>query len=421
MSLTNLHTNANLESVERLMAYAEHDKFWPLVSDYRYQMFHGGRGSGKSHSCTEALILWADVVQDKFLLAREIQNSIQDSCHAQMEAHIDRLGLRKRFIVQKNTIINRATGSQFIYRGLRSNINSVKSLDGIGFCFVEEGQAVSNASWKVLLPTIRKRGSRIIIACNPEDEQSFMQDRWIKNPCRRTASVQVNYNDNPYFPQELEDERQYSLRLIETAPSEDAMIQAQADYDWIWEGMTKRITAAQIIRRVEVKEFEAPYGVDFMFGMDFGFAQDPNALVRCFVIGEDLYVDYESVGRVELNELPQLMNVIPEVKRWPIYADSARPETISHLKPYGYHISSVPKWQGSVEDGIAYLNQFHRIYVHPRCTNLIRESKEYKYKTDRVSGDVLPVPVDKENHVIDALRYSIVNLIKSGGKSFLDF
>jgi phage terminase large subunit len=387
-------------------------------------MFHGGRGSGKSFNITESLVLWADVIQDRFLLAREIMNSIADSCHAQMVEHIERLNLARRFIINKNTIRNRATGAEFIYRGLRSNVNSVKSLNGIGFCFVEEGQAVSNASWKILLPTIRKSRSRIIIACNPEDPDSFMQKRWIDNPCVNTASVQVNYCDNPYFPQELEDERQYALMLIRTAPNEDARIQAQADYDWVWEGQVKRITAAQVIRRAVIKEFETPYHAEFYYGMDFGFSNDPNALVRCFIQYDDagipdLYVDYEVVGRVETDELPQLMiNGMPGVKNWPIYADAARPETISYLANRNFQISAAQKWQGSVEDGIAFLNQFRRIYVHPRCKTVIQEIRDYKYKVDKVSGEVLPILVDAHNHTWDALRYALWTQIKNRGGSW---
>lgn len=424
---TKICKKANTESLQRLALYAD-TQFWPLISNYRYQMFHGGRGSGKSYNITESLILWSDVIQDRFLLAREIMNSIADSCHALMVEHIENLGLQKRFKINKNGIVNRATGSEFVYRGLRTNINSVKSLNGIGFAFVEEGQAVSNASWKILLPTIRKSRSRIIVGCNPEEPDSFMQKRWIDNPCKNTASIQVNYCDNPYFPQELEDERQYALGLIATAPNEDARIQAQADYDWIWLGAVKRITAAQVIRRMEIKEFEAPYHTEFFYGMDFGFSNDPNALVRCWIMNDpitgmpDLYIDYEVVGRVETDELPDLMtkgmpstNGISHVKQWPIYADAARPETISYLWHRDFNISAAEKWAGSVEDGIAFLNQFHRIYVHPRCKTVIQETRDYKYKVDKVSGEVLPLLVDAHNHTWDAARYALWTQIKNRG------
>lgn len=422
--MTKVSKKANTESLKRLTGYAD-SRFWPLISPFRYQMFWGGRGSAKSWNCTEGLILWSDIISDRFLLCREIQNSIADSCHSLMEAHIENLNLQKRFLVTKTSIKNRATGSEFIYKGLRTNINSVKSLNGIGFCFVEEGQAVSAPSWKILLPTIRKNGSRIIIACNPEDEDGFMYQRWIKKPCINTASVEVNYMHNPYFPKELEDERLYALMLVETAPNEDARIQAQADYDWIWLGQPKRITASQVIRRVEIKEFEAPWNAEFFFGLDFGFAQDPNALIRCFEKDEglykDLYIDYESVGRVELDELPQLLNIVPKVKDYPIYCDAARPETVSYLKNAGYHTSSAEKWQGSVEDGIAHLNQYRRIYVHPRCKTVIQETRDYKYKVDKISNEVLPILVDAHNHTWDSTRYALWTKIKKKGKGFLDF
>lgn len=419
--MTKVSSKANTESLQRLALYAD-SNFWPLISPYRYQMFHGGRGSGKSFSITESLILWADVIQDRFLLCREHMNSIADSCHALMEEHIDRLDLNRRFIVGKTSIRNRATGSEFIYKGLKTNINSVKSLNGIGFCFVEEGQAVSDGSWKILLPTIRKGGSRVIIACNPEHSESFMQKRWIYNPCHNTASVQVNYDANPYFPLELENERLYALSLVETAPNEDARIQAQADYDWVWKGDVKRIAAAQVIRRAEIKEFVAPEGVEFHYGMDFGFSNDPNALVRCYIDykNRDLYIDYEAFGRVELDDLPKLMDQVPGVKFHPIYCDAARPETISHLRhKFNYYTGSAEKWQGSVEDGIAFLNQFHRIYIHPRCVQLAAEVKNYRYKVDKMQNDiVLPILIDAHNHGFDALRYALYKQIKNRAKDF---
>lgn len=387
----------------------------------RYFLEYGGRGSGKSVGLTEGLVLLADMAKHKILCAREIQNSISDSVHAQLETHIDNLNLKKRFVVTKNAIRNRATGSEFLYRGLRANVSAVKSLADIDICFVEEAQSVSAASWKVLLPTIRNPGSRFIMACNPENEDDFLSKRWIINPCKDTVAKRVNWNDNPYFPQELEDERQYALQLIETAPTEDARIQAQADYDWVWEGHFKRITASQIIRRAVVKEFEAPHYAEFFYGMDFGFANDPNAIVRCYIEGNDLYVDYESGGRVELDDLPALIDVVPGAKNWPIYCDSARPETISHLKnKFLYNTAPAEKWQGSVEDGIAFLNSFLRIYIHPRCVNLIEETKKYKYKVDRISEQVLPVPIDKDNHFVDALRYALYTKIKGAGVGAMD-
>lgn len=142
---------------------------------------------------------------------------------------------------------------------------------------------------------------------------------------------------------------------------------------------------------------------------------DPTALVRCYIKGNILYVDREAYGvGVELDELPQLFDSIETARKWPIYADSARPETISYMKRQGFKIMPAKKWAGSVEDGIAILKSFDKIIVHPRCVHAADEFFKYSYKVDRNNGDVLPVIIDANNHVLDSLRYSLDGYIHRG-------
>jgi phage terminase large subunit len=122
-----------------------------------------------------------------------------------------------------------------------------------------------------------------------------------------------------------------------------------------------------------------------------------------------LYVDYEAYGvGVELDEMPQLYDSVPESRRWIIKADSARPETISYLKNrHNFRIEAAKKWQGSIEDGIAYLKSFDKIVIDPRCRHTADEFRLYSYKVDKITGDILPVVVDKNNHCLDAIRYAL--------------
>lgn len=130
---------------------------------------------------------------------------------------------------------------------------------------------------------------------------------------------------------------------------------------------------------------------------------DPTALVRCFIRGNVLYVDREAYGvGVELDETPQLFDSIDTARKWPIKADSARPETISFMKRRGFKIEPAKKWAGSVEDGIAILKSFDKIIVHPRCVHAADEFYKYSYKVDKTNGDVLPVIVDANNHCVAA-------------------
>lgn len=175
--------------------------------------------------------------------------------------------------------------------------------------------------------------------------------------------------------------------------------------------------------KYRVKEFDTPppkdcYENRYFYGLDFGFANDPNALVRAFIKQEgeklNLYVDREVGGvGIELDDMPAMMDAVPEVRRWKVKADCARPETIAFLAKRGYNIEAAAKWQGSVEDGIEYLKSFGTIFVHPRCVQLADEMSKYSYKVDRHTKEILPVVVDKWNNYIDALRYALSDYIKS--------
>jgi len=168
-----------------------------------------------------------------------------------------------------------------------------------------------------------------------------------------------------------------------------------------------RSTEALVFTNWSIQEFETPPDAVLRFGADWGFAVDPTVLIRCYIVGRRLYVDYEAhqVG-CEITDTPSLFMTVPDAERWPITADSARPETIAHMRKNGFpKIQPAVKGKGSVEDGIEWLKSFE-IVVHPRCANLIHELLTYSYKTDPLTGAVLPVLEDKNNHVIDALRYA---------------
>ena len=150
-------------------------------------------------------------------------------------------------------------------------------------------------------------------------------------------------------------------------------------------------------------------------GLDYGFSQDPTAAIKVWVHDRKLMIEREA-GRVglEIDETPAyLMQRIPGIERHIVRADSARPESTSYLKRHGLpQTLSVEKWPGSVEDGVAHLRSYDEIVVHPRCVETIRETRLYSYKVDRLSGDILPVIVDANNHYMDALRYALAPLMQ---------
>lgn len=277
----------------------------------------------------------------------------------------------------------------------------------------EEAQTISESSWKTLIPTIRAPGSEIWVTFNPLNIDDPTTKRFIENPPPDAYTRKVNYDENPYFPEELRKEMEWCR---------------ETDYEsylHVWEGFPRTISDAQIFRgKFTVESFPDDLWQKadrLFFGTDFGFANDPTAMVRCFVFDNRLYIDYEAYKtKVEIDQLPAFYRTVPEVDNWPIHADGARPETISYLANRvspPFRISAAKKWQGSVEDGIAYLKSFDKIVIHPRCKYTADEFRLYSYKVDKTTGEVLPQIVDKFNHAVDALRYALDGYITKPGIS----
>jgi len=400
------------------------DRSHPLSDLYYkkapYKVYWGGRGSAKSWGVAEALIRLAAAGAIRVLCTRERQNSIKDSSHKLLKDTIARLGLDSWFTVTADSIKSR-TGSEFIFKGLFGNEEGIKSTEGIDICWVEEAQSVSAGSWRTLLPTIRKDTSEIWVTYNLIEEADATHQMFVVKG--RTGAIvhKVNYDSNPYFSgklrQDMEDDKRNDYHM----------------YEHIWLGMPLRVSNAVILnKKYVVEEFADDLWKQadrLRFGADFGFSQDPSTLLRMFILNEDkpgereLYISHEAYGTgIELDDYDEFYGSVPDAKDWPIKADSARPEVISHIRrKFGYNISSAEKWDGSIKDGIAHLRAFKRIVIHPRCVNTAREARLWRYKVDTKQVNeygqpmVLPVVVDKDNHTWDGARYGLDGYIQRSG------
>ena len=380
--------------------------FKPLFKPERWKIYYGGRGGGKSWSFANALLVLGVKKRMRILCTREIQGSMKQSVHKLLHQCIERMKLDNFYRVTRDGIYG-ANGTEFIFLGLKHDPNQIKSLEGIDICWVEEAQKITHESWSILTPTIRKQGSEIWVSFNPILDTDPTYQQFIVNNNRDNALVvKVNYYDNPYFSDELRNELEYMKTN---------------DYDeylHIWEGECRTSTDAQIFRhKFQVMDFTPPSNAVFYYGLDWGFSQDPTAVLRCFIFDNCLYIDYEAGGKqVELDNTYKLIDEIPLSKEHIIRADSARPESISFIKRQGYKIESVHKWSGSVEDGIEFIRSFKKVYIHTRCLNTAEEFVKYSYKVDRLTEDILPQIVDSNNHYIDALRYALQPMIKRKGQ-----
>lgn len=408
----------------------------PLLRPARYKAARGGRGSMKSHTFADMLI--EEAVLDGEMRAvciREVQKSLRQSSKLLLEDKIRAYGLEGYFRIMRDEIRMRHGNGLIIFQGMQDHTaESIKSLEGFKIGWVAEAQSLSARSLRLLRPTFRQTPGmpdppQLWFDWNPTNEDDAVEEFFDgnkhpdeRNPPPSSIVVDVSWRDNPWFPQDLREEKDYDWRR-------DPEMAAH-----VWDGAYEQRSDARVFNNWRVEEFETPDDAEFMFGADWGYSVDPVVLVRCFASGRTLFIDQElyKVG-LEIDHTPLFFggmhnrelikknrqsfealqargiwfNGIPGCEQWEIVADSARPETISYMKRHGFP-RMVPSIKGpnSIQEGVEFLREFD-IVIHPRVKHAVREFTHYKYKTDKHTGVVLPLLQDKENHYIDSVRYAV--------------
>lgn len=205
-----------------------------LFQPARYKCAYGGRGSGKSWGFARALLVQGASEPLRVLCTREVQKSIKDSVHRLLSDQIAALNLGDFYQILE-TEIRGKNGTIFLFSGLSNmTVESIKSFEGVDRCWVEEAQTVSKRSWDVLIPTIRKNGSEIWLTFNPELDTDETYQRFVMNPAPNSVVCEMNYNDNPWFPDVLEHERKH------------CELTNKEDYAQIWEGKCRTAVAGAI-------------------------------------------------------------------------------------------------------------------------------------------------------------------------------
>jgi phage terminase large subunit len=372
--------------------------FDPLVQKRRYRGARGGRGSGKSHFFGEDIILDMMTKHTRCVCAREVQLSIKDSSKQLLEDKIDLFHMQGHFQITDREIVYEPTNSLIIFRGLQNHTaQTIKSLEGFNRFYCDEAQQLSQRSIELITPTFRREDSVLDFAWNPISPKTPIEKLFNDNKNNPDfVCVTANYNNNPFFPKAL---RRDMLRDRERDLDK---------YAHIWLGHYQTISEARVFRNWRIEAFETPRDTRFYLGVDFGYSIDPTVMIRCFIDGRKLYIDQEAVQtHCEIDATPALFKKIPNSELWPCTADNARPETIAYLRRHGFpRMKESVKGKGSVEDGIEFLKSFD-IIVHPRCVRTADEMLNYSWKVDQRTEEVLPILNDKDNHVIDALRYAL--------------
>jgi len=357
---------------------------------------YGGRGGGKSQSMVRMLLILALSGKKRILNLRAVQRSLKESVYQIYSNLISEFGLENYFTLRSNKI-ECVNGSELLFMGLNGKQSSnLRSLEEIDYCFIEEAEDVEEAAWQVLIPSIRAKDSEIWISFNPKRADSPVYQRFVKNDRPDCLLLYINYDQNPFLPEVLKNE---------------ALYEKEHNYEryraiWLGEIIENREELVFYKHFTEGKLNPEP-GKVLMYGLDWGFANDPTALVGCTIEDKKLYIWEELyLHKKTIEEVVAIFKAKLPLDAL-IYADNSRPDLATHFRAAGFCIRDAPKGKGSVAAGIYYLKGFEQIVVSENCPNTLYELNNYKYKVDKYTGQVLNQPQDNNNHTIDAMRYAL--------------
>jgi phage terminase large subunit len=394
------------------MANAEFpEKLEFLFKPKRYKVLYGGRGGAKSWGIARALLILGRQSPLRILCAREIQKSIADSVHKLLSDQIPQLGLDGFYQVTNNSIRG-LNGTEFIFAGLKTNINSIKSYEGCDRVWVEEAQAVSKSSWEILIPTIRKPGSEIWISFNPELATDETYRRFVLMQRDDAAVVKINWSDNPFFPDVLRAEKDH---LQSKDP--DA-------YEHVWEGMCKQVVEGAIYRNEllaadkEGRILRVPYDptkpVDTFW--DLGYADNTSIWFAQAIGFEFRLIDFVNGSQQGLQYYLKVLQEKGYVYGRDYLPHDARAMQLGsersieeQIRATGRNVSIVPRL--SVEDGIAAARAiFPKCYFDAeRCADGLQALRHYRYEQDEKLQTLKKAPLhDWASHPADAFRYFAV-------------
>ena len=376
-------------------------------SDWREAAVYGGRYSLKSHTVARVLLIKARMNKTRVACFREFQNSISESSYQLLKDLIAQYDL-KEFEVTNNSIISTINGSDFLFKGLWGNEQSIKSIEGIDLAWVEEAQTVSKESLEILTPTVRKPGSQIIYTYNRFLEDDAVHQRLVIEGRPNTLIINVNYDIAEKYGlladvirQEIKDDKEkrpslYKHKWLGEPNSQERRIYTD------WQIIEELPFEAKLIRR----------------GLDFGYTNDPTALISIYKYNGS-YIWNEEIYQKGLSN-KQIADFISnlEESNTLIIADCAEPKSIDELRSYGLNVLPAHKGKDSVRQGIQFV-QDQRISLTKKSQNTIKEYRNYLWMTDK-NGKILNIPEDVFNHSMDGGRYAMESLktVEAKAKQF---
>lgn len=383
-------------------------KMMALWSPSRYKILYGGRGAAKSWNVARILLTMGARQPLRILCGREIQNSISESVHQLLCDQIKRLSLSHFYTPYETEIVGR-NGTRFGFLGLRhQNINKIRSWEGANICWVEEAQALSKKSWNILIPTIRADDSEIWATFNPELDTDETYVRFVTDPPEDSTVLEMNWRDNPWFPEVLERER---LDLKRRDPVE---------YQYVWEGKCRTAVEGAIysneieLMHREKRFVRVPYDpllrvhtvwdLGWNDSMSIIFVQRSASELRCIDYIEDSYRPLASyVDEIRERKYNYGTDWIPH--------DGAAHElgtglsTEQMLRKMGREVQVIEL--DSIEEGIRAARQiFPRTYFDKdKCAPLVNSLKRYRRNIPSTTNEPSHPVHDSASHGADAFRY----------------
>lgn len=378
-----------------------------LFKPARYKVAYGGRGGAKSWAFARALLTLGAAKPLRILCTREIQHSITDSVHRLLSDQVSALGLDGFYTVKQTEIVGR-NGTEFLFAGLRQqDVHKIKSFEGADICWCEEAQAISERSWSILTPTIRKPGSEIWVSFNPELDTDPTYQRFVANPPEGAIVVPISYRDNPWFPAELEAERK------------DLEKRDPEAYENVWEGRCRKSVEGAVYAR-EIDEMYAqgrftavPYDPVLRVHTvwDLGWA-DSMSIIFCQRSASEMRViDYIEDSYKRLDEYVEMLRE----RRYNYGTDFIPHDGASRdiktgksteevLRSMGRRVSVIPR--GDVEEGIkAARLAFPRTYFDKtKAAVLVNHLKRYRRHIPQGTNEPGSPVHDEHSHGADAFR-----------------
>lgn len=382
-------------------------KLQPLFIPKRYKIIYGGRGGAKSWGIARALLVLAAGRPLRVLCTRELQKSIKDSVHRLLSDQIVEMGLDGFYEIQQASIKGR-NGSEFFFESLRYNSSQIKSYEGVDIVWVEEAATVSKSSWEILIPTIRRDKSEIWISFNPELEEDETYQRFILNPPEDSVLIEMNWRDNPWFPEVLRQEK-------------DALKQRDPDaYLNVWEGRCRltldgaiyanELRKAQEERRITSVLHDPKFPVCTFW--DLGFSDMTSIWFVQKVGMEYRIIDFYQNSQQSITHYVQYLqgksyvygtDYLPHDGRARQLGTGKSIEEI--LTSLGRRVAIVPKLD--VSDGInaARLTFPACWFDEKRCADGLQALRRYRYEHNPDTGKISLNPLhDVYSHAADAFR-----------------